>query len=338
MAEELHTAVATCLPRQAIVHKRISNASATGASPYPALAPGTLPASPSRPAIPEPGSAMPSTGNDRAKPERLNHGQERRSPWSVPATAPRCMRSTIFPTSPTNSCGAMPIIALSTPQPRATPPPRMCLGYGACTFLFDPADDPKSEPACWRADACPFVLRINGPRGTDWLPASSLPDLLIFEGERYLVMRSAVGAHRVEIAINTTGSGPTVELPLDAALCVRLACLQAYASGTSAVPVRLRPTAYQAGRLALMLAILDLLDNGDNPAVDARAIAAELVYPGAKLPHRAIEWKSSSLRRQTLRLVTAAKSMRDHGFRGLLHGQIPAAASRHSMVPAHDLK
>lgn len=230
----------------------------------------------------------------------------------------------------------MPNIAPSMPQLRVSPTPRSFLGHGACTFLFDPADDPKSEPAYWRADACPFVLRIEGPTGTDWLPVSSSPDRLVAEGERYFVMRNAVGAHRIELAIDTNGRGPKVELPLDAALCVRLACLQAYASGTSVLPVRLRPTAYQTGRLALMLAILDRLDDDDNPTINARAIAGELVFPGAELPYRAIEWKSSSLRRQTQRLVAAAKSMRDHGYSGLLHGQIPIAASRYNKVLAHD--
>jgi Uncharacterized conserved protein (DUF2285) len=142
----------------------------------------------------------------------------------------------------------------------------------------------------------------------------------------------AVGAHRVELAIESAGTAPKVELPLDAALDVRLACLHSYVAGKYVMSVRLRPTAYQAGRLALMLAILDRLDSGDNPAVDARVIAAELVFPGAALPRRAIEWKSSSLRRQTLRLVAAAKSMRDQGFRRLLHGQVPLAASRTSKV------
>lgn len=146
-------------------------------------------------------------------------------------------------------------------------------------------------------------------------------------------MRNAVGAHRIEVAIDTTGGGPKVELPLDAALGVRLACLQACASGTPALPVRLRPTAYQAGRLALMLAILDRLDIDHNLPADIRVIAAELIFPGAELPRRAIEWKSSGLRRQAQRLVGAAKSMRDHGFRRLLHGQIPVGASRNSTVP-----
>lgn len=152
------------------------------------------------------------------------------------------------------------------------------------------------------------------------------------------MIRNAVGAHRLEVAIDATGSGPKVEMPLDAALCVRLACLQAYASGKSALTVRLRPTAYQAGRLALMLAILDRLDDGHKPAADIRMIAAELVFPGTKLPRRAIEWKSSGLRRQTQRIVAVARSMRDHGFRRLLHGQILVDAWRTSKVPRSYLK
>lgn len=143
----------------------------------------------------------------------------------------------------------------------------------------------------------------------------------------------AVGAHRIEFAINTTGIGPRVELPLDAALCVRIACLQAYASGKSALSTRLRPTAYQVGRLALMLAILDRLDMSDDRLIHARAIAAELVFPGAELPRRAIEWKSSGLRRQTHRIIAAAKSMRDHRFRRLLHGQISVATPSASKLP-----
>lgn len=137
--------------------------------------------------------------------------------------------------------------------------------------------------------------------------------------------RNAVGAHRIELLTDPTGGGPSVELPLDASLGVRLACLQAYASGRSASPARLWPTAYQAGRLALMLAILDRLDDAENSSGDTRVIAAELVFPGAELPRRAIEWKSSSLRRQTQRIVAAAQWMRARGFRRLLDGQISTA-------------
>src|SRR3546814_6457421 len=78
----------------------------------------------------------------------------------------------------------MPSIAPSTPPPRVSPIPRSFLGHGACTFLFDPAGDPKSEPAYWLADVCPFVLRIEGSTGTDWLPVLSSPDHLVAEVNR----------------------------------------------------------------------------------------------------------------------------------------------------------
>lgn len=260
-------------------------------------------------------------------------GYERRSPWSVFATALRFMGSTIFRISPRNSFGAMPNIAPSTPQVREIPTPRSCLGHGVCTFLFDPASGPKYEPACWRADACPFVLRIDGACPRVPFPALVLENDVADGGRRYVVLRNAVGAHRIELGNDPTAGEPKFELPLDAALRVRLACLQAYALGTATSAQGLRPTAYQAGRLALMLAILDKLDHADGPLADTRVIAAELVFPGAELPRRAIEWKSSGLRRQTQRIIAAAKWMRDCGFRQLLQGRISIPASSSARVP-----
>lgn len=154
------------------------------------------------------------------------------------------------------------------------------------------------------------------------LPAPTIELEMAGGGGRYLVIRNAKGAHRMELGTDPIAAGPRVELPLDASLGARLACLQAHALGGSACSARLRPTAYQAGRLALMLEILDRLDDADNSHCDTRSIAAELVFPGAELPRRAIEWKSSSLRRQTQRIVATAQTMCERGFRRLLYGQI----------------
>jgi hypothetical protein len=325
VAEILHTAVATSLLCQAIVHKRISNASGGTSAPHPLPVTVAYPAPTSRPGISERGRALPWIGNDGTKPEWLLFAEERRSPWSVAATALHLTCSTISPTSPRNSCGAMPSIVLSTPPLRATPTPRTCLEHGACTFLFNPASSPISEPACWRADVCPFVLRIDGSFASLSAPAPTLEHELAPQSDRYLVVRRDVGAHRIELGTDLTVGAPRAQLPLDAFLGLRLACLQAYASGRSEWSARLRPTAYQSGRLALMLAILDWRDDAENASGATRAIAAELVFPGAKLPRRAIEWKSSSFRRQTQRIVAAAQSMCSHGFRRLLHGQTSIA-------------
>lgn len=145
--------------------------------------------------------------------------------------------------------------------------------------------------------------------------------------------RGARGAHRIEFKISPASVGPKVEFLLDDALTVRLACLEAFSSGKPSPSGRLQPTPYQSGRLALLLAVLDRLEHGDNTFAGTRIIASELIFPGAELPSRAIEWKSSSFRRQTQRVVAAAKSMREHGYRHLLHGQISHSASRISNVP-----
>ena len=136
------------------------------------------------------------------------------------------------------------------------------------------------------------------------------------------MIRARTGAHRIEFRLNAACTRPRAELVLDDALSVRLACLAAFSTARPTLSVRLRPTPYQSDRMALLLAILDVLAEHGAQRVETRQIAAEVVFPGAQIHDRAIEWKSSSLRRQTQRLIAAAKSMRDGGFRHLLHGQV----------------
>lgn len=145
----------------------------------------------------------------------------------------------------------------------------------------------------------------------------ALPD-----GQRqYLVMRSAYGTHRIEFLANAAPMMPVVTFPLDAFVSMRLTCLEAFTSGKK-IPVPARPTPYQASRLALFLAILDRLDTASGASATIRAIAEEVVFPSRVFTTRAIEWKSSSVRRQTQRLVAAAKAMRDKGYRSLLYARL----------------
>jgi len=150
---------------------------------------------------------------------------------------------------------------------------------------------------------------------------------------RYLVLRGSCGAHRIELAVNACHRAPSTTLALDASLMIRLGCLEALASGKPDVPLRLRPTLGQAARLGLMLAVLDRLGNEANGTANLRAIAAELTFPGADLPARAIEWKSSSIRRQTQRLVAAAKGLRDGGYRQILRGRMRSAGLVEHTLP-----
>lgn len=242
--------------------------------------------------------------------------------------APRSIDATIFRTSPRNSCGEIPHIVRNMHNPATATTPRSYLGHGVCTFLFDPAADPLAEPARWRAEASPFVLRVRIPPGARRISGTVLQGDLAGGKKQYLVMRGAFGAHRVELAVEPDCERPSIALCFDAWLPSRLSCLEALASGKPDLPLRARPTPYQAGRLGLLLAILDRLEDERNGPAKLRDIATGLVFPGADLATRTIEWKSSSLRRQTQRLVASAKSLRDHGYRHLLHGRLLATSPK----------
>ncbi len=68
--------------------------------------------------------------------------------------------------------------------------------------------------------------------------------------------------------------------------------------------------------LHLLLAILDALSRAPE-GVMLKDIAGTIVYRGLSA-QRAIDWKSSSQRRQTQRLVVEARRMASHGYLGLL--------------------
>lgn len=78
-----------------------------------------------------------------------------------------------------------------------------------------------------------------------------------------------------------------------------------------------RPTKYQRTRLELLLAILDSLFLPDGRRRTLRQLAQTVIYPRSELG-RAIEWKSSSERRHTQRLVSEAHHLMRDGYRALL--------------------
>lgn len=82
----------------------------------------------------------------------------------------------------------------------------------------------------------------------------------------------------------------------------------------------LGPTRYQTHRLILKLRILDHLLAPKISLPTLRSIAADIVYPHSNFGN-AIEWKSSSARRQTQRLVSGALYLMHNGYRDLLKGQ-----------------
>lgn len=132
--------------------------------------------------------------------------------------------------------------------------------------------------------------------------------------------------HRVTILAPDHPDGHLVAIVPDGCCALRLAALHRFVGkGVCASVGCLYPTAAQRRRLIQMLQILDCLHATERPKPALRQIAETVLYPGHDLG-RAIEWKSSSQRRQTQRLVNGARHLMQEGYRELLKGRIPRSA------------
>lgn len=196
--------------------------------------------------------------------------------------------------------------------------------HGASTFLFDPIHDPRSAPAFWRCENCPYVLCRYGPPEQaaegGWQSRQDAVDHTM----HHLVWRGDGLTHRLTVHEAPGREIGRFELMADRDLGLRIACLSRFvATGCGIQRSTLVPTAAQAMRLALMLDILDRLEvSAGPPNSGMRALASDLVFPRIALPQRAIDWKTSSYRRHAQRLVAAAKAMRASGYRDLLRGKM----------------
>ena len=79
-----------------------------------------------------------------------------------------------------------------------------------------------------------------------------------------------------------------------------------------------QPTSFQRRRLNLLLDILDMMQTPDGQPT-SHEIACRLVYRNTTIG-RGQEWKSSSERRRTLRLIRQAQDLMNGGYRSLLQG------------------
>src|SRR3546814_272017 len=89
--------------------------------------------------------------------------------------------------------------------------------------------------------------------------------------------------------------------------------------GPGPPPAGFLPTAYQARRLGMMLAFLDLLQEPGGAGVTSHDVARLIIYPRLSVG-RGAEWKSSSERRRTQRLIEEARGLMQGGYRALLAG------------------
>lgn len=142
------------------------------------------------------------------------------------------------------------------------------------------------------------------------------------EAGRHLVLAGRHARHRLLVMRSAATSPGGYVVAADSSMPVRLAALSAFhedprSPQAGAARAALKPSAYQRHRLALLLAILDRLEQSPRDPPTIRQIAGELVFPSRTF-ERAIDWKSSSHRRQAQRLVAEARRMMTTGYRDLL--------------------
>lgn len=113
-------------------------------------------------------------------------------------------------------------------------------------------------------------------------------------------------------------------IPRDAGFELRLAAVERFDRRLAGVPPGhlprgFSPTPFQRHRLSLLLDILDLASPDEGADATTYDIARAVIYPHMKLG-RGKDWKSSTERRRTHRLIDEAFALRDGGYRALLHG------------------
>ena len=139
---------------------------------------------------------------------------------------------------------------------------------------------------------------------------------------RHLVVRAAGVLHRLWLRSASWGGPLAASIPLDAQVDARLRAVSDFHrswGGHEAGHVSgAWPTHYQAHRLALLLAILDL--RAADPAVTSHEVGRRLVYPRLSIG-RGVTWKSSPERRRTQRLIREAGALAAGGYRALLAGR-----------------
>ena len=204
--------------------------------------------------------------------------------------------------------------------------------HGAWNFPFDPDQCSDVAPALWRADENPGVIVIPQAGAQ----AAGIAHALASRAQiascanaagRHLVLADSWGRYRLTLFGSTCGDHGGYCVAGDTLLAVRLAALAGFHLAPQcrqAIAARkmLKPTAYQRQRLAKLLAILDKLQESELAPATVRDIARDVVFPGLRTG-RAIDWKSSSHRRQAQRLIAEARRMAITGYRTLLRGACP---------------
>ncbi|WAC25174.1 DNA -binding domain-containing protein [Blastomonas sp. SL216] len=140
----------------------------------------------------------------------------------------------------------------------------------------------------------------------------------------HMVLSDGQMLHRLCLLTGPHGRRLAFVIPCDQLASIRLSASAAldrppvnFASGE---PAGLSaPTEFQRQRLELLRDILDLAVIPDGDRLTSHELACQRIYPGMTIG-RGAEWKSSSHRRRTQRLIGEARAMMNSGYRALLAG------------------
>lgn len=190
-------------------------------------------------------------------------------------------------------------------------------GRGACVFPFDPDRPVDGHPAFWDAAVATSVVIVD--------PGPDFPELAA-PGMRRHAIDARDGCHLVlrdrrrtwRVWLRAPAPASAFHLPRDPHFSGRLratASLQALLSdmpAPEALPDDL--SAFRRARLDVMLTLLDAKAQG----ASLRSLA-RIAYP-ATMAMPTPEWKGSSERRGTMRLLAEALALRNGGYRKLLAG------------------
>ena len=204
------------------------------------------------------------------------------------------------------------------------------LGVGAYAFPCDPDQSPLDAPALWSPDICPatLILEANPAAGTRPHGAKiSAIEGVIAECHqcdgRHLVIADDQGHHRLWLRRASTAHGHAFTIVADKHFDARIAVakrlmrkLDGRRSGP--LPSSFTPTLFQHGRLTLLLRLLDSERSGAN----RRDMAFTILFRN-HAPLTNAQWKGSSARRRTQRMLAQAHHLMAIGYRSLVGGRLP---------------
>lgn len=141
---------------------------------------------------------------------------------------------------------------------------------------------------------------------------------------RHLILADTDGPHRLWMRDTLPGQPLAYVIARDASFDLRLAAVRRLdrrlaGAPPAKLPRGFTPTDFQRYRLSLLLDIIDMMKDREHPEVATYDIARTLLYVDMGVG-RGTDWKNSSERRRTQRLIEEAFALRDGGYQALLRG------------------